>query len=84
MVIKQFLRNFLVLPVMSLFAYKRLLCSHNFTSIMNLQIYYIVLVTCSNIYVSLSSPEKVLPVELTKLLTVYLLILTSEKMKLKL
>ena len=66
MVIKQFLRNFLVLPVMSLFAYKRLLCSHNFTSKMNLQFYYIVLVTCSNIYVSLSSPEKVLPVEMDK------------------
>ena len=30
---------------------------------MNLQFYYIVLVACSNIYVSLSSPEKLLPAE---------------------
>ena len=59
MVIKQF-----VLLVMSLFAYKSSLCSRNFTSKMNLQFYYIVLVVaCSNIYVSLSSPEKLLAVE---------------------
>ena len=30
---------------------------------MNFQIYWIVLVSCGNIYVSLSSPEKLLPVE---------------------